>query len=203
MLPPAYTAPMSRRPSDPLLLDVEKVAEQGQLLQGSRPLCCFARLVEMAHSEAAPGASDAVNWRVRGERCTKRGGAAQTWLCLEAHTQIALTCQRCLQPLAQAVEVRRSFRFVADEEAAARLDAETDDDVLATSRSLDLLALVEDELLLALPLVPRHADCRMPIASAAFSGGLEPGSIGGMAGDADPNPFAVLAALKGRGGSAA
>ncbi len=54
--------------------------------------------------------------------------------------------------------------FVAGgEEAAAALDAESDDDVLALESSLDLHALVEDELLLALPLVPRHDECPEPL----------------------------------------
>ena len=50
--------------------------------------------------------------------------------------------------------------FVRGEDAAAELDAESDFDVLTLTRSLDLRELVEDELLLALPLVPRTSSVR-------------------------------------------
>lgn len=175
-------------------IDVEKLAEQAQELAGAVPLPSLERLCEMAHADARPGAGDTVSWKARGERRAPRGEGKQTWLHLEARTELALTCQRCLQPLRVAVDVARSFRFVPGEEAAAKLDAESDDDVLASSRSFDLMALLEDELLLSLPLVPRHDDCRMPLphAVAAFdrlaAADAEEGAV---------NPFSVLAGLKG------
>ena len=59
--------------------------------------------------------------------------------------------------------VDRRLFFVAGEDAAAALDTESDDDVLALEPFLDLRGLVEDELLLALPLVPRHEVCPEPL----------------------------------------
>ena len=47
------------------------------------------------------------------------------------------------------LRVDRRFFFVAGEDAAASLDAESDDDVLTLEPALDLKSLVEDELLLA------------------------------------------------------
>jgi uncharacterized protein len=76
--------------------------------------------------------------------------------------------------------------------AAAELDADHEDDVLALNRSLDLRSLVEDELLLALPLVPRHDVCPEPLPLVDDDENAEPERA---------NPFAVLAALK-RGGPA-
>ncbi len=64
-----------------------------------------------------------------------------------------------------ALEAERSIFFVEGEDAAAALDAESEDDVLALTPALDLEALIEDELLLALPLIPRHE--RLPGAVAA------------------------------------
>ena len=118
-----------------------------------------------------------------------RGAASQVWLHLRAETHLWLVCQRCLQPVAVDVHGRRSFQFVAGEADAARLDADSEDDVLALTRSLDLLALAEDELLLNLPLVPRHEVCPQPLPLAA----------GPALPDDAPHPFAALAALK-RGG---
>jgi len=87
------------------------------------------------------------------------GGEQQIWLHLLADADVVLQCQRCLLPLDEAVHVDRRFRFVADEDAAAALDDEIEDEVLALPRTLDLRDLVEDEMLLALPLVPRHDIC--------------------------------------------
>jgi hypothetical protein len=79
-------------------------------------------------------------------------------------------------------------RFVAGEDAAAALDAESEDDVLALTPALDLRQLIEDELLLALPIVPRHDHCPEPL----------PRAFADPQGAASPaeNPFAALAALK-------
>ena len=111
---------------------------------------------------------------------------------LQADTSAWLTCQRCLQPMAEPLAVDTRIRFVRGEAQAEALDGEEDYDVLALARSLDLRALVEDELLLALPIVPRHEVCPQPLAVAA-----EPD-----ADEAAPreNPFAALAALSGKGG---
>jgi uncharacterized protein len=128
-------------------------------------------------------------WQARGERRTVRGGVPQPWLHLSARTKMDLVCQRCLQPLPVEVTAQRSFLFVAGEHQAAELDAECEDDVLALTRSLDLAELVEDELLLSLPLVPRHAACPLHL----------PADPGEPLSEDRPNPFAALAALKGRG----
>ena len=118
-----------------------------------------------------------------------RGGPPQTWLHLHAQASLALVCQRCLGPVETPLMAQRSFLFVAGEETAAQLDADSEDDVLALTRSLDLQELVEDELLLALPLVPRHELCPQPL----------PMEHGDAPDEERPNPFAALAALK-RGG---
>jgi len=68
----------------------------------------------------------------------------------------------------------------------AQLDATSEDDVLALTRALNLRELIEDELLLALPLVPMHPVCPTPLQ--VEKEGLEVAE--------EANPFAVLAALK-------
>lgn len=85
------------------------------------------------------------------------------------------------------VTVERSFVFAADEIRAKELDDETEDDVLVLASRLDLAELIEDELILSLPLVPRHDRCSGPLPEDA----TEPA-------EPVPHPFAALAALKGR-----
>jgi uncharacterized protein len=101
---------------------------------------------------------------------------------------VTLECQRCLQSMQVPLHAERRIFFVAGEDAAAALDAESDDDVLALTPALDLAELIEDELLLALPLVPRHAHCPQPLprAFAEDDPAIDPAD----------NPFAVLASLK-------
>ena len=124
-----------------------------------------------------------------------------------------MICTRCLQRVAVPLSADHRFLLVADEALAARADAETDEyDVLVGSRHFDVLELVEDEVIMALPLVPRHDDCRLPdqLAGAAGLAGNEGVRADGSAssdasdevaadGETDkPNPFAVLGRLRRR-----
>lgn len=70
--------------------------------------------------------------------------------------QLVLLCQRCLQPMLQPIESRSRVALLADEDAAAAVPPELET-VLAPEGRLRLADLVEEELLLALPVVPRHA----------------------------------------------
>ena len=176
------------RPHDPRRLDVERLAREGAQLDGAWPLAGMQRVVDSCHPDAAPPAPQDVTWSARGE-LRRVGAEAQTWLELEVHTRVRLTCQRCLGPVDIALDVRRRFRFVDGEEAAAALDAEIDDDVLARTRALDLHELAEDELLLAMPIVPRHDVCPEPIRIAAPQAGADDATT-------SAGPFAALAALR-------
>lgn len=168
---------------DPRRLELLRFAEAGGQLSGTWPAAAFERL-----ATDAPLTTE-VAWAARGERRPVTGGTPETWLTLEAQATVRLECQRCLQPLAEALAVQRRFRFVADEAEAERLDEESEDDVLALPPRgrLDLLPLVEDELILALPIVPRHGICPEPLPLPADE-----------AADEAPaeHPFAKLAALK-------
>jgi len=115
--------------------------------------------------------------------------------------QVGLACQRCLGRLMQAVEVELRLAIVEhDSEFSAPPDFEaweTGDGAVVRPK---LGELIEDEVILALPLIARHeddADCDpLPVrleeaASAAAetpAGGEEGGKV---------NPFAVLKELKG------
>jgi len=177
-------------------LHVEAFARDHGALEGTEPAASFPRLMASAHPDAPTDAARDVSWRARGELRQPHSVEPQTWLHLEAHTSLALVCQRCLGPVATALDVDRWFRFVHDEDEAAALDAQIEEDVLALGRPLDLLALIEDELLLALPLVPRHEQCPVPLPMSA--------GVALEEDEAEPaNPFAALEALKRRGNGGA
>jgi len=196
---------------DPLRLNVAHLAADAQEISGDWPVAELPRLADSecpldagaplgaaasADSPKLPTRADRdparrVHWHAVGS-LRRVGGEDQVWMHLEADAEVILQCQRCLLPLTQAVQVDRHFRFVADEDTAAALDDEIDDEVLVLTKSLNLRDLVEDEMLLALPLVPRHEVC--PEAVPLQFGDVE-------AVEEKANPFAGLAILrKDKGG---
>jgi uncharacterized protein len=179
----------SPRDLDPHRLDVGAFAAASGELAGAWPADRLPRLLAatLAPQDGAPRSE--ITWRVSGERRVLPGAGSQPSLSLHADTEVTLECQRCLQPMRLPLHAERRFFFVDGEDAAEALDAESEDDVLALTPALDLADLIEDELLLALPLVPRHAHCPEPLARAF----VEDDS----AADPADHPFAALAALKG------
>lgn len=140
-----------------------------------------------------------VPWSIRGEVLRRTGAADAILLHLRASADVWLQCQRCLEPLAHPIGIERSVRFVEGEDAAAALDAESEDDVLALSRAFDVVQWLEDELLLALPLVPRHNQCQPPGGSQAVAAPVVDDAS--VARSDRPHPFAALAVLKDKKGS--
>jgi uncharacterized protein len=101
-------------------------------------------------------------------------------------------------PVLLPVSLQSSFFFVQTEAELARIPVDdTDDEPLLGSRRFDLDELVEDELILALPISPRHADCRSTAGASDGDAG-EGGVTAPDLGDGRPSPFAVLAGLKPR-----
>lgn len=192
---------MSLRPAKPRALDVAAFAEAGQDLSGTWPLAELARLSDSTAPEARPGAEDAVRWSLRGEHRPRAGGDPIVRLHLQADTRLFLSCQRCLAPVEVLLRIDRSVRFVRDEAQAAELDTLSDEDVLAMDRRLDVQAWVEDEMLLDLPLVPRHSRCPAPLPGAEALGvGVAPpeGEAFEPLPEPEPprvQPFAELGAL--------
>ena len=167
------------------------IAELPRLADSECPLDAGSPLKAKADAPASPSraASDLsrrVQWRAVGSQ-REVGGEQQVWLHLLADADVVLQCQRCLRPLDDAVHVDRHFRFVADEDTAAALDDETEDEVLVLQKSLNLRDLVEDEMLLALPLVPRHDVCPEVVP-------MQFGDVEVV--EEKANPFASLAILR-------
>ena len=77
---------------------------------------------------------------------------------LGVRARVTLQCQRCLEALTVEVESSRDLVFVPSERLTAFEDEEEDADYLPLEDALDPLVVVEDEVLLALPIAPRHAE---------------------------------------------
>ncbi len=182
----------STRPVDPRRLDVPAFALAQGRLQGEWPLAEMNRLLHGASALTQDSPAQSVAWSARGERRAVSGGEPEIRLRLQALTALSLVCQRCLRPVTVTLDVRPTIRFVRGADLAQQLDEEGEEDVLDSSSALDLHELVEDELILALPLVPRHDVCAQPLAQA------NPGADGdGAASKA--HPFAMLESLRREG----
>jgi uncharacterized protein len=170
-------------------LDVVGFAAAAASLSGDEALARFGRLVAEL---ATPPEGRTVRWTARGEERSGAQGEAVPWLHLEAETLLPLSCQRCLAPVEVGLLVDRWFRFAPDEATAALEDETADEDVLALSRDFDLYGLIEDELLMEIPITPRHEQCPQATPMSAADPAFE------AADAARPNPFAVLGELRKR-----
>lgn len=161
-----------------------RLAAQGRGLAGTVKLSGAARLG--AALAAEPGEA-----RVRLAFYVDDAG--QPMAEGEIAADLTLVCQRCLEPVTLPVVSRLHAALVSSDAEAARLQSRCDILLVEEEDRLTLLDLVEDELLLALPLVPMHAtlEACAPAAREALSGS-DP-----AAGTAErPNPFAALKDLK-------
>jgi uncharacterized protein len=121
-----------------------------------------------------------VSWQLEGYRA-ERGEAM---LHLTVSGAIPLACQRCLGAISFELDVDRLLELVPADADLSQDELEDDSrDYLPVEKELDVAELVEDEILLSLPVAPRHQRCGLP----------------GAAGAGDRiNPFAALAGLKGK-----
>lgn len=131
-------------------VDAKILASRGGELEYSFSLESLPRLVEAG---AGPGTAATVHYRFRE---VPAGIAVDTALTGTAE----LVCQRCLRPMRQSISADSALLLVHPGDAGqdAGVEAEGREVVVADTSHLDLAWLAEEELLLALPLVPMHAD---------------------------------------------
>ncbi len=173
--------------SPPHYLDVKAFAHNDSTIAGHDLLSNYERLMQ---ETKGLGVDRLLDWSAHGELQTGETGAEQLWLHLSVDVTLPLMCQRCLGPVDIAVAVKRSSRFVASEEEAEAQDEESEEDVLALSQDFSLSDLTEDEILMALPVVPRHEECPIDVKLEVIDEGFEAASV------VKRNPFAVLAKLQ-------
>jgi uncharacterized protein len=147
------TAPMSMPPDRPL--DALGLARSAARVEREFEVAGFARLRERL-AEPAGSATARAEFGLQGHWPVAR---------LHVEADVVLTCQRCLGPMRRRLASESQLVF-ADENAAELPDGF--ESVGGDPRKLDLAALVEDELLLAVPLIPQHEAgeaCELPDAA--------------------------------------
>jgi uncharacterized protein len=169
-----------------LFIDTYELTRLGQEVHGQTPISRFDRL--LADLPEQPDTT--VSWSIRGE-VDARG---QRFLHIGVKARPMLECQRCLSPVEWPVESINRIMVVnseSDLDARGAYEEDPDDMIerIVGSQRIATLELIEDELILGLPYVPKHDVC--PSKPASASDETESGAGAGR-----PSPFAALGRLK-------
>lgn len=141
----------------PVEVDPQRFCTSGQSWEACSDVSAFPRLArEFTQGELfcrVEGAMDA------------RGALS---LRLRVDGVAVLCCQRCLGELRHVVSVDHVLRLARDAAELERLDADPDCDAIPPGTRLDLVALIEDEVLLSLPLAAMHAESECSSGDTQF-----------------------------------
>lgn len=174
---------MSKSGDVPNHVEYRRFAAHDRAIEGIIPLALLPRVAAITQKQ--PVANDVAQLQLTfaedAQRRVRVSGSVSASLTLQ--------CQRCTRLFEQSVDAGIAGVVVADEQAAAGVPR-ADEPILADGDSLDVHALVEDELLLALPMVARCDDpqCRANYDTQPLSDQAQP--------KRKDNPFAVLDQLK-------
>ena len=111
---------------------------------------------------------------------------------LRVQAVLPMQCQRCLQGSMQEVSDTVLFRLVEQDPELTSDELESEEEALCVRGAMDIRTLVEDQLILALPLVPMHDTCPQPIVAE----GLQSQTSDARVRETRASPFAALARLK-------
>lgn len=152
--------------------------------QGELPVAAMKRL-----GEALAGTEGTTRY----ELDFGRDEFGTSYLDVRVQAPLTLTCQRSLEPFVLPVTVDTRLGLIRSEREEAALPPEVEPLLVPDDGKLSLLDVIEDELLLALPLVPVNPDSALPEEVV----GPAPEEATSSEGRPD-NPFAVLRELKKR-----
>lgn len=153
----------------PAVIDGLAFARSAGVLKGRLGMDSLPRLAQSGCSGAA------LDFILSGEM-NERG---KPGLRLAVTGSVRLECQRCLGEVEWPLRIETQLELAVAE--AEMLAADDDIDRVVASHDMNVAALVEDEVILALPMVPKHERCQ---------------AAAGADGDSKPSAFQALAALK-------
>ena len=107
----------------------------------------------------------------------------------QAQGHVHMTCQRCLEPVEIELHATFNLAVAATEQQAMQLPKYYDP-LIVEDDEVDLLPILEEELILSLPIVAYHEDCSI---QTQFGEVVET-----PAEEEKPNPFSILAQLKAK-----
>lgn len=185
--PAGYYSPLMSGPAE--FIDPWSAADRGIRLEGRVPVSQLGRLARLLADQQGEVLYSLHFYRDARRRACVEGKVA---------ADLRLTCQRCLAPVEIAVDSVIALGLVQGVEEAQRLP-EPYDPLLVPEEGVRPLDLVEDEVLLALPQVPRHGPAEPCDTGDWLNDQAAASSAERSEATADTdNPFSVLAQLKER-----
>lgn len=117
-----------------------------------------------------------------------KNGEGIAYVAGEIRTELALTCQRCMEPVQKHVECQFKLAFLQSEKDAENLPDDMEAYIIDGSEC-SIIELIEEELLLSLPIVSKHESDCSDILNDQRQRRLKETKV-------KPNPFAVLKNIK-------
>lgn len=139
--------------SEQVVIDPLEFALAGASLDGVIDLARLDRLRDVLRDNAG-----AVSYSLRGAINSE----GEPTLELDLAGSLTLECQRCLSDLRFPLQLHEALIVVESEGEMDRITAEDDRECILARDKLSVPELVEDEILLGLPISARHSDCAYP-----------------------------------------
>jgi uncharacterized protein len=142
----------ARLMSNELVIDSISFAKKSESLQGKIAVASLERL-----RTSLASAQGEIEFRLQGTLDSRHRPS----LSLALAGEVQLTCQRCLGDFPLPLKLESRIVLVVNETDLPDLEQEDPDvDVLVASGRMNVQDLLEDEIILALPLAPKHDfDC--------------------------------------------
>lgn len=138
--------------------DVFFLAENNARFDGEIGVSDFTRLQEAQGHILSSSQNHSLHIRISAGQRPEIGLALELSVC----GVLSLVCQRCMQGMDFPIQIERRFGLVRNEYFADKLPVEYEPLLLKEDEEiLSVIHLIEDEILLACPLVPKHrkTDC--------------------------------------------
>jgi len=168
----------------PIEIDPFRLAKSGLTLEGELSLNKMARLSEALHDD-----SGSVYVKMNFDIDKVLGTPFMNG---EFKASLSLICERCSEPMQYDVDIRCSLALLSNERKIESLADQYEPWVIDNDNPVLLSSIVEDELILAIPLIPKHDHSCLP-AEAWFAGDVIEEDV-----EEKVSPFAVLSALKSK-----
>jgi uncharacterized protein len=153
----------------------------------------ISALPRLAKEASSVELGDGFHWQINTHFADSPGSEPRQILKLGIKGRIHLVCQSCLQDCGLDLVQESRFVMVVNEAEADAFPMEDDQqEPLVVSQHFDLLSLIEDEILLSFPLIPKHPEGACQVHAASFGG------VGVVfeAPDKPQNPFNILKNMK-------
>ena len=158
-----------------IVIDSLGFAKERSVLKGELPIAELTRTLDLLADSAG-----LIKYRVEGSFSSRN----RPQIVLKLDGLLSVSCQRCLEGVEYPLDVESTLEFVNDESELTQEELEDDaKDYLLSQHEFDVVSLIEDEVILDLPVAPRHKSCALP---------------GIKAGTDKVSPFSILQSLKNK-----